>query len=650
MMISAVAMLCGTAAADSGRFLAKNPAPMSKQERLEKRLTRAGENAPEDGFIVFGYCMGLYNSLGIGSSEKVELGAAIQIPEEVAVKWVGDQLTRVRIGYGDCSNMNITVFLTKELGGDPFYTQEALLTKQQDWNEVVLDTPYEITGEEFYIGYSVTTNKATDFPLGVDNYPTDIRYGGYLGIDNNWDNVAQDFGSVCIQAVVLGDNLPQNDLAIEGLYVPELTVKGVPFDAAILVVNHGSNNVFSVDVSVEIGSEELTNVSYTMNPAVLGPGEYGEIVLQQLVSNTEGTSIPLTMNLNRVNGEADSSPFDNSVDYNIVCIEEGYQRNVVVEEWTGTWCGWCPRGIVGMNYMEETYGDQNFIGIAIHGDDEMSVTSYNAFLNKYPNMFGGYPGCVIDRNTDYLMDPNKDDLEAYYNELVQIPTFAKVDLIADYQKDEPDAKIEVSAEATFALDAPNSNYRLSFALIEDNFGPYGQSNYFSPMSPYSNYGKVPLEWWDKQGTIVYTLFNHVARYTYSVLGIARSLPTNIEKGESYSYSTTLPTTAIKDINNCKVVVLLLDYKTGKIINAAKFKMTDAAAVEGISSDTELSVTTAQGAIIINGECADATVYGIDGKIVAKASGANTINVGKGIYIVKANGIAGNTLTRKVIVR
>ena len=57
--------------------------------------------------------------------------------------------------------------------------------------------------------------------------------------------------------------------------------------------------------------------------------------------------------------------------------QEPFIRHSVVEEFTGTWCGNCPRGIVGMQRLEEDFGDR-FIGIAIHtGTGEpMVIPSY----------------------------------------------------------------------------------------------------------------------------------------------------------------------------------------------------------------------------------------------------------------------------------
>ena len=42
---------------------------------------------------------------------------------------------------------------------------------------------------------------------------------------------------------------------------------------------------------------------------------------------------------------------------------------VVGEEGTGTWCGWCPRGSVAMNWMDEKYYGY-WQGIAVHNNDD----------------------------------------------------------------------------------------------------------------------------------------------------------------------------------------------------------------------------------------------------------------------------------------
>lgn len=102
-----------------------------------------------------------------------------------------------------------------------------------------------------------------------------------------------------------------------------------------------------------------------------------------------------------------------------------YPRKLVSEEVTGTWCGYCVRGIVAMKEMNEKYPD-SFIGIAIHCSsaawtDAMSfgVEDYHDLLFSRCNL-SGYPRCVYNRNTMYSIDPG--DMETYYKQIMDNST------------------------------------------------------------------------------------------------------------------------------------------------------------------------------------------------------------------------------------
>ena len=85
--------------------------------------------------------------------------------------------------------------------------------------------------------------------------------------------------------------------------------------------------------------------------------------------------------------------------------DNGYTRKVVVEELTGTACGWCPRGLVGMKMLREQFGDR-FIGIAIHqfnATDPMYTSEYEE-IDWSGDGSNGAPCCMLDRSGD-IIDP-----------------------------------------------------------------------------------------------------------------------------------------------------------------------------------------------------------------------------------------------------
>lgn len=73
-----------------------------------------------------------------------------------------------------------------------------------------------------------------------------------------------------------------------------------------------------------------------------------------------------------------------------VSAETYYPRKIVMEEETGTWCGWCVRGIETIERMHTKYPD-NFIAIALHTSDRMSnpenYSELTARLTSVPSCF-----------------------------------------------------------------------------------------------------------------------------------------------------------------------------------------------------------------------------------------------------------------------
>jgi hypothetical protein len=72
-----------------------------------------------------------------------------------------------------------------------------------------------------------------------------------------------------------------------------------------------------------------------------------------------------------------------------------FARNAVIEDFTGTWCGWCPRVSYGIEQVEAA-SDRVF-AIAAHSGDNME-NSYSSALVSQFNPGGSYPTAVINRD------------------------------------------------------------------------------------------------------------------------------------------------------------------------------------------------------------------------------------------------------------
>ena len=72
-----------------------------------------------------------------------------------------------------------------------------------------------------------------------------------------------------------------------------------------------------------------------------------------------------------------------------------YTKKVVLEEFTGEWCGWCPEGAKVMVDNIAAHPGK-VIGIAVHDGDPMEIPSYNTWIKALTGVTG-FPNGSVDR-------------------------------------------------------------------------------------------------------------------------------------------------------------------------------------------------------------------------------------------------------------
>ena len=253
-----------------------------------------------------------------------------------------------------------------------------------------------------------------------------------------------------------------------------------------------------------------------------------------------------------------------------------YPRMVVVEEFTGSWCGWCPRGTVGLERLQQDFGDRVIL-IAVHtGDGEPMV------LPAYPNLVpgtGGVPSARIDRGDK--VDPYVGTLtEAHYGINLDVeaalrqPSEAKVELSAQWA-DAQQWDVSFTVSTTFAQSSETAPYALAFVLTEDSLRGQGKSwaqrNFYTNSEDYLD---DDMKFWRESADYVTNVaFNHVAVATLGITkGVSGSIQAPIVAGEPQQFTrkvTTLNNKVIQDKSRLTAVVLLLNTETGRVVNAAK---------------------------------------------------------------------------------
>jgi thiol-disulfide isomerase/thioredoxin len=89
--------------------------------------------------------------------------------------------------------------------------------------------------------------------------------------------------------------------------------------------------------------------------------------------------------------------------FNIIPEIVYYKTNVLVEDYTGTWCGWCPRVSQAIKLLKE---ETNQISIvAVHVGDNMEISQSNTLTNTFG--VNSYPHVQLNRTSKWDGDqPN----------------------------------------------------------------------------------------------------------------------------------------------------------------------------------------------------------------------------------------------------
>ena len=348
--------------------------------------------------------------------------------------------------------------------------------------------------------------------------------------------------------------LQANDVEMTSISTPTVSATGNNVTIAGTVTNKGANTITSLDITWDDGSGAQSETISGLNIASNGTYNF-----------THGTPLnvasAIAYNLNvcaEITGVVDGDPSNNCTTHTV--SGQGFvpTRHVVIEEGTGTWCGWCPRGAVALEALGNDASRPNFIGIAVHNGDPMTVSEYDNGAS-----FSGFPGMNVNRK--YLGESvSTSAMESFYDQASAEPTNADIAVTATC---DASGNITAVVTATFAA-AISTEHRLAAVLVENGVtgttSGYNQANYYAgggagPMGGYENLADpVPA---------AQMTYDHVGRALYGGYnGQASSITTPAAANSSQSYTFT-GTVGSSNAWNLHVVGLLINSSTGEIMNA-----------------------------------------------------------------------------------
>lgn len=454
-----------------------------------------------------------------------------------------------------------------------------------------LPEPLILTEEPLYLGYSMTIN---DISTEKQKNPIVISEGAnpnglFLHMSKSilkWMEYSSNINAVALIVASLENDFPEYSLGFDSCS-PFLAARDEDFQATFMVTNFGVNNVENVRYTYSIdGGDTLEGYEELTDPIKPGYTSKSPLALT-FAGVAELGQHGLEVTITEVNGSAnDSRSATISCSFEVLPFVPVHRP--LVEEYTGLWCGWCPKGYIGMEMIAEKFGDSQ-VSICYHNQDAMTVTS------TYPIDVTGFPNASVDRIA--LIDPYYGSHEGVQfgislNVEAQMAVLPECGI--DLRASLVDDKVEVSSSVKFIQDFEDASYEIGYVLVCNGLSEntWGQSNYFSGSSGYQG---TPLEVLANWPSKVYGLvFNDVAVDVSAMKGISNSIPSDIEMAKEYTNDFTFDiagNSLIKDTNKLVVTAFVINKKTGRVVNANKFALgTDNNGIGLIDNDADIVAT------------------------------------------------------------
>lgn len=369
--------------------------------------------------------------------------------------------------------------------------------------------------------------------------------------------------------------LPGLDAALLSLDNGSMNIAGNEITLSGEVRNLGENEITSLEIGWTDGSN---NYSTSFTGISIPSLESYQFELDDPYTVVEGGNA-LTVTINSVNGMTDEDLDNNEQSLAITGVVPAPGKRVVAEEATGTWCVWCPRGAVWMDYMADNFKDY-FVGIAVHNGDPMAVAEYDGGLTSLPG-FTGFPSVAMHR--DNIIDPL--ELEAdFFSRITENP-IAILTNGASY--DENTRQMDISVTVDFK-EAISGDYRINLVIVEDGVtgtgSGYNQANAYAGGSfgEMGGYEDLPNPVPASQ-----MVYDHVGRALLAGFdGLENSFPASVDDGETHHvfFNYTLPTAY--EYDNIHLVALLIT-PDGTIDNATSTTIDEAIANGLVVSNTQV---------------------------------------------------------------
>lgn len=567
--------------------------------------TAAAQSAePSADTLHIGYCNGQAGtSTPLSSSGKGYAEAAVRLPREALAAYRGNSIVAVRAALAERINTDtLRVWVRSQLDGENL--AQGYVLRQgaggivKGWNSVALDLPLAISDAtgDLYVGYSLH-HKATVKPVAAVAQPIDNT--SFVKLNRqDWQDYSEK-GTVCVEALVAGGNMPSFDLGLgAATVVPSPSAGKTAVKCEARVHNYGTKPVGGFTLELAAGSVGAQQVHIAE-----GIGPLAD-TLVTFVADMEGytdSGTPWTLRIVALDGCSDENQ-----DNDAVVPVYKFVRNVLVEEFTTEKCVNCPRAA---GYLHTLLGNDEFEGrvvaLARHAGfytdwltqpcDEELTWLYNSGSSIYaPAMcFNRRPYfTTTDGSPTAVTNPSGLDLvEAACREEMGQPANMMMDMTLELNSDSTRVDVTVSGVCTPLYKTPNP--RICLYLVENDVKAHAQ-----------------------QGADGVYLQQHVNRAYNSTWGDPVEWG-----GRSFGYTCSFAIDPSWVKGNMEVVAFVGNYNAGDPADCVVDNALSAPLLGHGGSETAIgSVSDIHAGASVGGE------YGLDGRQVARGGKGHGVRI------------------------
>ncbi len=479
----------------------------------------------QDNALYVGYCDGelqTSSNQAFGTKDKdTWVSGAIYLPAGEVKTYAGSNIDSIRVGL--VQKLGITemkVWVRETLDGEDLVM--ASIEKKdivKGWNVIKFEEPYTIPADNttgLYIGYS-TYQTSSNYGMAVLDTPQPNALWTQLGTNAEWvDRSAE--GTLCLEAIISGDQLPLHNLRLLSLSGPEdyvilrgqMTVTGMVKNVALQTITgfdvetrfDCTDKVYHSHVDLTLAHLEESEFSYTIEPDIQEVGQ--------------GT---VTVTITHLNEGDDENMDDNTQSRTFDIVSEDFTRRVLLEEFTTERCSNCPRVATFLhNILEDDYYKESVVAVCHHSayyTDWLTIPSDNELLWYFNDNGSTYaPAMMFDRwttdptGTSPLSTPNsQNDLKAAIDHCLRQPAFVSVNMQAKLDTQEKIVKVLVQGSRSKENITVNPA-RITVWLVEDNILARGQAGAGSQWTHQHTGRDINNTWgdvveWEEDGSYSY---------------------------------------------------------------------------------------------------------------------------------------------------